>query len=169
VLILTISEFDRTVYENVGRGTDHGFSSVAFAIGGMVNCGAYGLYPGLSDGNLVFDGLTDVMTDFRSSTRLPPRNSWGWIPRPSWEGAFRSWGSCKRVPSPSRQQIRTSCPGHGRQPERLYLARKKNPLSHLFCLDCKERSFYPRQVYGSPKGFFSACPSKGAWAILRRD
>jgi uncharacterized protein (DUF1501 family) len=66
VLILTISEFGRTAYENGGRGTDHGFSSVAFAIGGAVNGGVYGLYPSLSDDHLVFGGITDVTTDFRA-------------------------------------------------------------------------------------------------------
>ena len=32
----------------------------------MVNGGVYGLYPGLAENQLVFDGLTDVTTDFRS-------------------------------------------------------------------------------------------------------
>jgi uncharacterized protein (DUF1501 family) len=56
VLILTISEFGRTAYENGDRGTDHGFSSVAFAIGGTVNGGVYGLYRGLADGKLSSTG-----------------------------------------------------------------------------------------------------------------
>ena len=66
VLTLSISEFGRTAYVNGDRGTDHGFSSVAFAIGDAVNGGVYGLYPSLADQHLVFDGLTDVTTDFRS-------------------------------------------------------------------------------------------------------
>jgi uncharacterized protein (DUF1501 family) len=66
VLILTISEFGRTPWENSDGGTDHGFSSVGFAIGDAVAGGVYGTYPGLQDQYLVFDGLTDVTTDFRS-------------------------------------------------------------------------------------------------------
>jgi uncharacterized protein (DUF1501 family) len=66
VLILTISEFGRRVYENNDIGTDHGYASIAFAIGNMVKPGVFGGYPGLSDSNLVFDGNVDVNTDFRS-------------------------------------------------------------------------------------------------------
>jgi uncharacterized protein (DUF1501 family) len=88
VLILTISEFGRTAYENGGRGTDHGFSSVALAIGGAVNGGAYGLYPGLSDGHLVFDGLTDVTTDFRSVYSTAFASFMGVDPAPIVGGSF---------------------------------------------------------------------------------
>lgn len=66
VLILTISEFGRRAYENNDHGTDHGFSSVAFAIGDPVKGGVYGDYPSLSGDDLVLDGNTDVTTDFRS-------------------------------------------------------------------------------------------------------
>jgi uncharacterized protein (DUF1501 family) len=92
VLILTISEFGRTAYENGGRGTDHGFSSVAFAIGGTVNGGAYGLYPGLADGDLVFDGLTDVTTDFRSVYSTAFANFLGVDPVPLVGGSFPTLG-----------------------------------------------------------------------------
>jgi uncharacterized protein (DUF1501 family) len=67
VLILTISEFGRRVYQNTDDGTDHGFGSVAFAVGDMVNGGdIYGTYPSLQDQFLVMDGNLDVTTDFRS-------------------------------------------------------------------------------------------------------
>lgn len=67
VLILTISEFGRRAYQNTDDGTDHGFGSVAFALGDMVNGGdIYGTYPSLQDQFLVFDGNMDVTTDFRS-------------------------------------------------------------------------------------------------------
>lgn len=66
VLILTFSEFGRRAYENNDRGTDHGFSSVAFAVGSAVKGGVYGGYPDLSESRLVFDGNMDVTTDFRS-------------------------------------------------------------------------------------------------------
>ena len=66
VLIVTFSEFGRRAYENNDRGTDHGFSSVAFAVGSAVKGGVYGSYPDLSESRLVFDGNMDVTTDFRS-------------------------------------------------------------------------------------------------------
>jgi uncharacterized protein (DUF1501 family) len=88
VLVLTISEFGRTAYENGGRGTDHGFSSVAFAIGATVQGGAYGLYPGLSESQLVFDGLTDVTMDFRSVYSTALANFVGVDPVPVVGGSF---------------------------------------------------------------------------------
>src|SRR5262245_41325865 len=66
VLILTISEFGRTPFENADRGSDHGYGSVAFAIGDPVKGGVYGDYPHLGDDWLVFGDLLDVTTDFRS-------------------------------------------------------------------------------------------------------
>jgi uncharacterized protein (DUF1501 family) len=64
VIILTISEFGRRAYENGDKGTDHGFSSVCFAVGDSVNGGVYGEYPSLT--NLVLDGNLAQTTDFRS-------------------------------------------------------------------------------------------------------
>lgn len=66
VMILTFSEFGRRAYENNDRGTDHGYSSVAFAVGTPVKGGIYGGYPDLAESKLVFDGNMDVTTDFRS-------------------------------------------------------------------------------------------------------
>jgi uncharacterized protein (DUF1501 family) len=66
VVILTMSEFGRTPWVNSEGGTDHGFSSVAFAIGGSVHGGIYGTYPSLADGDLVLYDCTDMTTDFRS-------------------------------------------------------------------------------------------------------
>jgi uncharacterized protein (DUF1501 family) len=66
VLVLTISEFGRTPFENADRGSDHGYGSVAFAIGDPVKGGVYGDYPHLGDDWLVFGDLLDVTTDFRS-------------------------------------------------------------------------------------------------------
>lgn len=66
VLILTISEFGRRAYENNVVGTDHGFASVAFAIGDTVKGGVYGGYPNLNETSLVLDGNPDVNTDFRA-------------------------------------------------------------------------------------------------------
>jgi uncharacterized protein (DUF1501 family) len=66
VLILTISEFGRRVYANNDAGTDHGYASVALAVGNAVKPGVHGSYPRLDDASLVFDGNLDVHTDFRS-------------------------------------------------------------------------------------------------------
>jgi uncharacterized protein (DUF1501 family) len=51
-LILTMTEFGRTAKENASEGTDHGHASAWYAIGGGVNGGIHGLWPGLSDQNL---------------------------------------------------------------------------------------------------------------------
>ncbi len=66
VMILTMSEFGRTVRENGGRGTDHGHGNVMFAIGGGVKGGKiYGDWKGLKTENL-YDGRDlAVTTDFR--------------------------------------------------------------------------------------------------------
>jgi uncharacterized protein (DUF1501 family) len=88
VMILTISEFGRTPWENSDGGTDHGFSSVSFAIGDAVAGGVYGTYPGLSDQYLVFDGLTDVTTDFRSVYATVFGNFMGVDPVPIVGGSF---------------------------------------------------------------------------------
>jgi uncharacterized protein (DUF1501 family) len=66
VLILTISEFGRTPFENGARGSDHGYGSVSFAIGDSVVGGLHGSYPHLNDDWLVMGDLLDVTTDFRS-------------------------------------------------------------------------------------------------------
>lgn len=88
VLILTMSEFGRTAYANGSVGTDHGYSSVAFAIGGTVKGGVYGLYPSLASSNLVFDGLTDIVTDFRSVYSTALANFAGIDPVPVVGGTF---------------------------------------------------------------------------------
>jgi len=51
-LILTMTEFGRTAKENASGGTDHGHASAWYAIGGGVNGGIHGLWPGLSEQNL---------------------------------------------------------------------------------------------------------------------
>ncbi len=88
VLILTISEFGRTPFENSDHGTDHGYSSVAFAIGDAVHGGIYGTYPSLADNNLVFYDVTDVTTDFRSVYSTAFANFLGADPAPLVGGSF---------------------------------------------------------------------------------
>jgi uncharacterized protein (DUF1501 family) len=67
VVLVTMSEFGRTVKENGSRGTDHGHGSVMFVLGGGVKGGAvHGDWPGLGVGQL-YDGRDlAVTTDFRT-------------------------------------------------------------------------------------------------------
>ncbi len=66
VLILTMSEFGRTVRENGGRGTDHGHGNAMFAMGGGVKGGkVYGDWKGLKTENLYEGRDLAVTTDFR--------------------------------------------------------------------------------------------------------
>jgi uncharacterized protein (DUF1501 family) len=65
VLLVTMSDFGRTAKENSDKGTDHGYSSVAFVVGTTVKNGVYNVYPDLNA--LVFDGSSlDIKSDFRS-------------------------------------------------------------------------------------------------------
>jgi uncharacterized protein (DUF1501 family) len=66
VLILTMSEFGRTVRENGNRGTDHGHANAMFVIGGATRGGrVYGPWPGL-DADKLYDGRDLALTtDFR--------------------------------------------------------------------------------------------------------
>jgi uncharacterized protein (DUF1501 family) len=66
VVTLVMSEFGRRANENAKRGTDHGFGSVAFVVGGAVRGGVYGEHPSLADDRLVQGNNLDVTTDFRS-------------------------------------------------------------------------------------------------------
>jgi uncharacterized protein (DUF1501 family) len=66
VVVLSMSEFGRTVRENGNRGTDHGHGTAMLVLGGAVRGGrVYGRWPGLAPEQL-FDGRDlDVTTDFR--------------------------------------------------------------------------------------------------------
>ena len=66
VVLVTMSEFGRTVRENGNRGTDHGHATVMLALGGNVNGGkVYGKWPGLASGQLFEGRDLAVTTDFR--------------------------------------------------------------------------------------------------------
>jgi uncharacterized protein (DUF1501 family) len=67
VMILTMSEFGRTVAENGNRGTDHGHGNAMMIIGGGVRGGkVYGKWPGLAREQR-YDGRDlAVTTDFRT-------------------------------------------------------------------------------------------------------
>ena len=66
VVVLTMSEFGRTVRENGNRGTDHGHANAMFVLGGGVKGGkVYGQWPGLQPEQL-FEGRDLARTtDFR--------------------------------------------------------------------------------------------------------
>jgi uncharacterized protein (DUF1501 family) len=66
VVILTMSEFGRTVRENGTRGTDHGHANAMFVIGNSVRGGkVYGEWPGLG-GDKLYEGRDLALTtDFR--------------------------------------------------------------------------------------------------------
>jgi uncharacterized protein (DUF1501 family) len=66
VVILTMTEFGRTIRQNGSGGTDHGHASCLFALGGPVQGGkVYGKWPGLDTGQL-YEGRDLALTsDFR--------------------------------------------------------------------------------------------------------
>jgi uncharacterized protein (DUF1501 family) len=66
VLVLSMSEFGRTVRENGNRGTDHGHATAMLALGGRVRGGrVYGRWPGLAPEQLFEGRDLAVTTDFR--------------------------------------------------------------------------------------------------------
>ncbi len=62
VLLLTFSEFGRTVLENGRKGTDHGSAQPLFLAGGKVKGGLIGRHPNLTD---LENGGQKFHTDFR--------------------------------------------------------------------------------------------------------
>jgi uncharacterized protein (DUF1501 family) len=66
VVILTMSEFGRTVHENGNRGTDHGHANAMFVMGNSVRGGkVYGRWPGLKEDQLNEGRDLALTTDFR--------------------------------------------------------------------------------------------------------
>jgi uncharacterized protein (DUF1501 family) len=63
VLLMTFSEFGRTVEENGRRGTGHGAAAPVFLAGGKLKGGLIGSHPSLTD---LDDGALKFHTDFRS-------------------------------------------------------------------------------------------------------
>jgi uncharacterized protein (DUF1501 family) len=67
VVVLTMSEFGRTVRENGNRGTDHGHATAMFVMGGATHgAKVHGRWPGLSREQLHEERDLAVTTDFRS-------------------------------------------------------------------------------------------------------
>jgi uncharacterized protein (DUF1501 family) len=67
VVVVTMSEFGRTVQENGTGGTDHGHGSMMMVLGGPVQGGrVYGQWPGLEREQLFEGRDLAVTTDFRT-------------------------------------------------------------------------------------------------------
>jgi len=62
ILVMTISEFGRTVKENGRRGTGHGVAAPVFIAGGKLKGGLVGSHPSLTD---LDNGAMKFHTDFR--------------------------------------------------------------------------------------------------------
>ena len=66
VVVVTMSEFGRTVKENGNRGTDHGHGNAMLILGGPVKGGkVYGKWPGLEQNQLYQGRDLAITTDFR--------------------------------------------------------------------------------------------------------
>ena len=67
VVVMTMSEFGRTVAENGARGTDHGHGNAMMILGGAVRGGkVYGKWPGLAREQRYEGRDLAITTDFRS-------------------------------------------------------------------------------------------------------
>jgi uncharacterized protein (DUF1501 family) len=63
--VVVMTEFGRKLIMNASRGTDHGHGSIMLVLGGPVNGGIYGGWPGLSNEQL-YDGRDlAITTDYR--------------------------------------------------------------------------------------------------------
>jgi uncharacterized protein (DUF1501 family) len=66
VMVLTMSEFGRTARQNGNRGTDHGYGTAFFALGGTVQGGkVLGRWPGLAPDKLYEGRDLAITTDYR--------------------------------------------------------------------------------------------------------
>lgn len=63
--VVVQSEFGRRLRENNDRGTDHGHGNMMLVMGGNVNGGVHGQWPGLSNEELFEGADLAVTTDFR--------------------------------------------------------------------------------------------------------
>lgn len=66
VVLVTMSEFGRTVHQNGTGGTDHGHANAMFILGGTVQGGrVYGKWPGMHQDQLYEGRDLAITTDFR--------------------------------------------------------------------------------------------------------
>ena len=63
--VVVMSEFGRRLRENADGGTDHGHGSMMMVMGGNVNGGIYGTWPGLENSQLYDGADLEVTTDYR--------------------------------------------------------------------------------------------------------
>lgn len=63
--VVVMSEFGRRLKENASAGTDHGHGNVMFVLGGNVNGGLHGTWPGLAPEQLYENTDLDITTDYR--------------------------------------------------------------------------------------------------------
>ena len=66
VVLITSTEFGRTAAENGSQGTDHGYASTWYAIGGGIQGGIYGEWPGLQESDLRDGRYLDSTIDYRN-------------------------------------------------------------------------------------------------------
>ena len=65
VVIMTQTEFGRTAAENGSGGTDHGYASTWYALGGGISGGIYGDWPGLAEDQLERGRFLNNTVDYR--------------------------------------------------------------------------------------------------------
>lgn len=65
VVIMTQTEFGRTAAENGSQGTDHGYASTWYAMGGGIHGGFYGQWPGLAEDQLERGRFLAQTVDYR--------------------------------------------------------------------------------------------------------
>ncbi|MEX0916318.1 MAG: DUF1501 domain-containing protein, partial [Wenzhouxiangellaceae bacterium] len=65
VNVVVVSEFGRRIRSNGSGGTDHGYGNLMMALGGRVNGGLHGTFPGLDDFSLFEGQDLAVTTDYR--------------------------------------------------------------------------------------------------------
>ncbi len=63
--VVVMSEFGRKLVMNASRGTDHGHGNVMMVLGGEVNGGVYGDWPGLASEQLYQGRDLAITTDYR--------------------------------------------------------------------------------------------------------
>lgn len=66
VVLLSSTEFGRTAAENGSAGTDHGYASTWYAIGGGIQGGIYGDWPGLAESDLRDGRFLNSTIDYRN-------------------------------------------------------------------------------------------------------
>ena len=101
VVVVTMSEFGRTVKENGNRGTDHGHGNAMLILGGNVKGGkVYGKWPGLERDQLYQGRDLAITTDFRDVfaevVTRPPRREGHLAGSSRATPTSSSWGSYAR-------------------------------------------------------------------------